>query len=263
MMNISLNTVYRQFMLKIGVTVLASLLGQTALAVCATNESPLSKINTNNDDNGNTIYFCAETFTKDDDLAFKPRAEDIVTGGNQAREIKNNSIQAFPLSSKIDLKGFNVDNLDFKKVVTYLPNPKAMNSEPYLFEFYARILQLTGLNSCSNALTLGNQYSRIKQYLLVNSSKFTANKKSFTAIQNSNDIAKAEGVFLEGPLGSKLAANVYLYHASPTTPNEGFRDGTQFYCRVGIKARVELLPSDTDLTNSGEHKLNIKFESGN
>ena len=259
MMNISLNIAYHQFIIKISVTVLASLIGQTALAICATDESSLSKINTKDDDNGNTIYFCAETFTKNDDLVFKPRAEDIVTGGNQAREMKNNSIQAFPLSSKIDLKGFNVPDLGFNKVVTYLPNPKAMNSVPYLFEFYARILQITGLNSCSNALTLGNQYSRIKQYLLLNSMSFEANEESFIAIQNSNDIAKAEGVFLEGPSGSKLAVDVYLYHANPTTTNTGFRAGNQYYCRVGIKARVEILPSNTDLTNSGEHKLNIKF----
>ena len=263
-MNISLNTAYSQFMIKVGVTVLAGFIGQSALAACATKESDLSKI-TINDGNTNAIYFCAEKFTKDDDLAFKPTADDIVTGGNQAREMKNNSIQAFPLSSKIDLQGFNVANLDFNKVVTYLPNPKgSIEGIPYLFSFYSGITTIgLGLNTCQNAWFdgSGNQYDRIKKHLRSNASLFKANGNIFNIGTNGNDIVELKNMVLTGPSNSVLPANIYLYHANPTSSNMGFRDGNTYYCLVGLKARVEILPSNTSLTNSGEYKLNIKFES--
>lgn len=265
-MNISLNTVYSQFMLKIGVTVLASFIGQSALGACANKGSDLGKIIIDNG-NGNPIYFCAEKFTKDDDLAFKPTAKDIVAGGNQAIEIINNSIQVFPLSSEIDLKGFNVGNLDFNKVVTYLPYPKgSIESTPYLFSFYSGITSIgLGLNTCQNAWFdgSGNQYERIKKYLRSNASLFKANGNSFNIGTNGDDVAELKNVVLKGPSNSVLPANIYLYHANPTSSNMGFREGNTYYCLVGLKARVEILPSNTDLTSSGEHKLNIKFESGN
>ena len=257
MSKISSTAYYHKFLLKIGLTVMAGFIGQTALAACPDTEDinitdPANRVGTAN---GSSVYFCKQIFPNSS-LIFAPTERQLLNGGSQAIS-RGNTIQSFPLSNRVDLMGFNVANLAFNQLSANFPNTNGAFGSPSLFNFYIR-------SSDRNDDCKG-EYQTIKSFLRNNPNVFQLNP-SFSSIAqdatSNTSIVKVKDAKLKSTMDptKDLIANIDLYYANPTE-GQYFTGGTIFNryrdCWFGVGTRVTLNPNNSDLEYAGSYDLQI------
>lgn len=250
---------YQKLLLKMGITALVGLLGQTALAACpdtdginitaaANRVSPI----------GSTpiIYFCKQSFA-DNTLRFAPTETQLLTGGSQVIS-KGSTIQSFPLSNSANLTGFNVANLALNQLSANFPNTNGNFGSPSLFNFYIRSLDTN--DSCTG------EYQTIRTFLRNNPNTFQINT-SFASIApdttSNTSIVKITGAKLKSAIDQtkELTADIDLYHANATLNGQYFTDRAFFPkyrdCWVGVGTRVTITPDSSNVKFAGNYDLQI------
>ena len=288
MSKISSTTYHNKFWLKIGLTALAGLMGQAALAACPAVDSlsDLVRVNQTTDVDGSTIYFCKTLnyAARDPRLEFNVEQEDLVAGGSQAISKNSTSssktIQGFPSNLGIDLGSFDLTATNLKPgtLTAAFPKNPAPNSPPHLFNFYTRVI-VTGLNPSENVRqkACGNpksgQYKIIEDYLKNNPSTFQISSGGNPANGSpSRGFLQFPNVKLASSIApaSNLTADLYLYHMNNKAGQFYTRDApgsrtSYVYCWFGVRAELEIKPKDSsaNLQHAGEYILNIDVNTLN
>ncbi len=257
MSKISSTAYYRKLLLKIGLTAMAGLVGQTALAACPDTDgiNITAAANRVGTADGSSVYFCKQIFPSSS-LNFAPTERQLLNGGSQAIS-KGNTIQSFPLSNRVDLMGFNIPNLAFNQLSANFPNTNGAFGSPSLFNFYIR-------SSDRNDDCKG-EYQTIKSFLRNNPNVFQLNP-SFSSIAqdatSNTSIVKVKDAKLKSTMDptKDLIANIDLYYANPTE-GQYFTGGTIFNryrdCWFGVGTRLTLNPNNSDLEYAGSYDLQI------
>ena len=282
MSKISSTTYHNKLLLKIGLTAMAGLMGQAALAACpeVQNLRELIPLEQNPPINGSTIYFCKTTSylppsASDSRLKFKVEQEDLITGGSQAiSQSKTNSsdtIQGFPSNPKIDLGSFDLSATNLKPGTLIAGFPSRTADTSHLFNFYTRKSINYGNPSLAQSqAACGNpklgEYKIIEEHLKLYPSIFDISPASTSFDRNPNKgFLKFSGVKLESTIvpSSNLTADLYLYHMNNRAGQFFTRDDGLFrsyvYCWYGVRAELEIKPNDSgaNIQHAGEYILNI------
>lgn len=257
MSKISSTAYYHKFLLKIGLTAMAGLIGQTVLAACPDTDgiNITDAANRVGTADGSSIYFCKQIFANSS-LNFAPTERQLLNGGSQAIS-RGNTIQSFPLSNRVDLMGFNVANLAFNQLSANFPNTNGAFGSPSLFNFYIR--------SSNRNDDCKGEYQTIKSFLRNNPNVFQLNT-SFSSIAqdatSNTSIVKVTDAKLKSTMDptKDLIANIDLYYANPTE-GQYFTGGTIFNryrdCWFGVGTRLTLNPNNSDLEYAGSYDLQI------
>ena len=278
MSKISATTYHNKLLLKIGLTALAGLMGQSALAACPEVDdlNDLVRVNQNSDVDGIIIYFCKTLnyAARDPRLEFNVEQEDLVTGGSQAisqSNISSNTIQSFPSNPQVDLGSFDLSATNLKPgtLIAAFPNSTAGTSD--LFNFYTRRFINSGNPSLAQSQAACNtpqagQYKIIENYLKSNPSTFKISSGGSPANSSpSKGFLQFSNVKLVSSIApsSNITADLYLYHMNNKagqffTRYDGFRR-SYVYCWYGVKAELEIKPNDSGakIQHAGEYILNI------
>lgn len=246
---------HHKFLLKIGLTVIAGLMGQTALAACPDTaginiESQVIGTTAGGTAGNETIFFCKQNFPSEA-LLFRPQEEELLSGGSRAIS-KGSTIQTDPLLSSVDLSGFNINDLAFKTLSANFPNTNGLNGpSSSLFNFYTK-------RSSGNDCSL--QYPKIRDFLRVNPGTFETDPKAGVATTDSSSnssIAKISGAKLTSSIDptKNLLADIFLYHANFGQSGQFFTDGSNRYCWFGVGTRVTIKTDNLDY--AGDYTLKI------
>lgn len=248
---------YRKVLLKIAITVMTGLLGQTVLAACPDTDgiNITATANRVGVANGNTIYFCKQSFANNT-LRFAPTETQLLNGGSKVIS-KGNTIQSFPLSNSANLMGFNVANLALNQLSANFPNTNGDFGSPSLFNFYTRIGRR---GDCSS------QYPLMINYLRANPNTFQINTTS-TSIAGDNtsntSIVKITGAKLKSAIDQtkELTANIDFYHANANLSGQFFSDDRLINgyrdCWLGVGTRVTITPNSGNVKFSGNYDLQV------
>lgn len=251
--------------LKIGVTAFASLIGQTALAVCPdpfTIANFESKI-VGKTDAGLNIYFCNQVFSNPA-LTFAPSEDALVSGGSQTIS-KGGTNLTTPLVSSVNLTGFNISDWAFGTLSANFPNINGIGTppSPSLFNFYTK---RNSTQDCSQ------QYPQILNFLRNKPSVFQITDPPSaplpTTDTSNNNIAKITGAKLKSEIDStkEIIADIELYHANANLGGQYFTrpglSGTvrDRYCWFGVGAKMKIKPNGDSLKYSGNYGLKIGVE---
>lgn len=255
MSKISATTHHNNFWLKIGLTAMAGLMGQTALAACPDTAgiNITAAANLVGSLNDSQIYFCKQSFPNTT-LRFAPSETQLLNGGSQVIS-KGNTIQSFPLGSRADLMGFNVTNLGLNQLSANFPNTDGDFGSPSLFNFYIR--SSDSKDNCTS------EYQTIRTFLRNNPNTFHLNT-SFASIAldttSNTSIVKITGAKLKSAIDQtkELTADIDFFHANPTTgqfftnKSQGYRD-----CWFGVGTRVTITPDSDNVKFAGNYDLQI------
>lgn len=248
------SNIQHQYLLKVGVIILVGLLGQSALAACPDSLSINIQDKVVGTSNGQTIYFCKQDFPNSA-LIFKPTNAQLLPGGNRAIS-KGSSIQTQPLSSSVNLAGFDVANLAFNTLSANYPNQNGQFGSPSLFNFYTRIGRR---EDCTN------QYQLMRDFLRANPNVFqlipqSGSSSPQTTGDNLVKITEAKLNSVIDPAKS-LTADIYLYHTNANLSGQFFTDNSIFRgyrdCWVGVGSKVVFNPNNGSLKYAGDYKLEI------
>lgn len=247
---------YDKLLLKVSLTAIVGLLGQTALAACPDTAgiNITAAANRVGSASNSQIYFCKQNFPNTT-LRFAPTETQLLNRGSQAIS-RGNTIQSFPLSNRADLSGFNVANLNLNQLSANLPNTNGDFGSPSLFNFYIR----TDRNS-----TCTSEYQTIRTFLRNNPNTFQLNT-SFASIAPDNtsntSLVKMTGAKLKSAIDQtkELTANIDFYYTNPTTGQyftddrliNGYRD-----CWFGVGTRVTITPDSANVKFAGNYDLQI------
>lgn len=226
--------------------------------------SGLIKLNTSNDVDAQTIYFCKQNgFTINQlSVSFEPNA--LIAGGNQTI-VMGNTAQQFPIQSSVNLIGTGPQNLDLKSLglVTNFPKSGGQYNIQSIFNFYSRVPNLPITNRCNASIYNGNQYEMIKTYLRNNAPAiFKAKNLSTGAIKpatptsNGNDIAVIKDAEI-GLKSSTIKADITFYHANPNTNGQYFTGGGKRFCWIGVSTRIDLKDNAKNINDSGTYAVDI------
>lgn len=226
--------------------------------------SRLIKLNTSNDVDTQTIYFCKQNgFTINQlSVSFEPNA--LIAGGNQTI-VMGNTAQQFPIQSSVNLIGTGPQNLDLKSLglVTNFPKSGGQYNIQSIFNFYSRVPNPPITNRCNASIYNGNQYEMIKTYLRNNAPAIFKAKnlstgiiKSATAINSGNDIAVIKDAEI-GLKNSTIKADITFYHANPSTSGQYFTGGNTRFCWVGISSRINLKDNAKNINDAGTYTVDI------
>lgn len=223
----------------------------------------LTRLNTPNDSDAETIYFCKQKgFTADQlEVRFEPNA--LIAGGSQAIGM-GNTAQQFPIQSSVNLIGPGPQSLDLQSLglVTNFPKSGGQFNTQSIFNFYSRVPHII-TNRCNANIYNGNQYEMIKTYLRNNASAIFKSKnlstgtiKSAIAINSGNDIAVIKDAEI-GLKNSTIKADITFYHANPSTSGQYFTDGNTRFCWVGISSRINLKDNAKNINDAGTYTVDI------
>lgn len=278
MSKISATTYHNKFWLKIGLTALAGLMGQAALAACPAVDSlsDLVRVNQTTDVDGSTIYFCKTLnyAARDPRLEFNVEQEDLVTGGSQAisQNSRSNTIQSLPSNPQINLGSFdlNATNLKPGTLIAAFPNSNAGKSD--LFNFYTRrlITSFFRPSPADSQAACGNpqsgDYKIIETYLQSTPNIFKINSINSSGISSSSKgFLQFSNVKLTSSIApsSNITADLYLHRMNNTSGQFFTRSDGPFryyvYCWYGVRAELEIKPNDSgaNIQHAGEYILNI------
>lgn len=251
---------YDKLLLKLSLTALVGLIGQTAVAACPDTAginitAPSNRVGSADN---TPIYFCKQNFSNAT-LRFVPTETQLLNGGSQVIS-KGNTIQSFPLSNSADLTGFNVANLAFNQLSANFPNTNGQFGSPSLFNFYTRV----GRNDdCSS------EYQTIRTFLRNNPNTFQLNT-SFASIASDNtsntSIVKITGAKLKSTIDQtkELTADIDFYYANPTS-GQFFTSNSPRYrdCWFGVGTRVTITPNSGNVKFAGNYDLQISVLTNN
>ena len=252
MSKISLIAYFRKVLFKTSLIASVSFFAQSALAQC-----PVANANGFNVESlnigasgGKTIFFCKQEFTLPQ-LSYTPTEEALLTGKSRAIS-KGNTIQTFPLMGSVNLSGFSASDLslDLNILQRDFPNNGGQYNKKSLFNFYTKVNRIS---QCAA------EYTRIKNYLRNNSTRFNIIPASTTSFVQGNDpiIGTFKNAKLARDIGtSQLTADIEIYH---TNPGDGqyFTVADGLYCWLGVGTRLNMNPNHTSLKNSGSYSLTI------
>ncbi len=221
------------------------------------------RLNTSNDIDAETIYFCKQNGFTIDQLRISFEPSDLIAEGSHAI-VMGNTAQQFPIQGSVNLIGPGPQNLDLKslKLVTNFPSSGGEYNIQSIFNFYSRVPYIR-TNRCNANFYNGNQYEMIKAYLRNNASAIFKAKnlstnaiKSATSIPNGNDIAVIKDAEI-GLKNSTIKADITFYHANPNTNGQYFTSRNKRLCWVGISSRIDLNDNAENINDAGTYAVDI------
>lgn len=254
----------KKTMVQVGLLASAIFCSQVAIACPEVFDTPgLIKLNTSNDNNAETVYFCKQQGFTNDQLSVKFEPNALVAGGSQAI-VMGNTAQQFPIQSSVNLIGPGPRSLDLKSLglVTNFPKSGGRYNIQSIFNFYSRVEHYIA-NRCDANIYNSNQYDMIITYLRNNASAiFKAKNLSTGAIKpaiatnSGNDIAVIRDAEI-GLKNSTIKADITFYHANPNTNGQYFTGGNKRFCWVGVSARIDLKDNAKNINDSGTYAVDI------
>ena len=133
----------------------------------------VERLNTTNDQDGKTIYFCKQEGFTPSQLQYSLQPNSLLPGGNKVISM-GSAIQKSTLAGSINLIGPGPTPLSLTPVMakTNFPNGGGFDNKSALFNFYTRV-NSSGADKCTGA----SQYNIIRNYLRSNPRIFQSNER--------------------------------------------------------------------------------------
>lgn len=222
----------------------------------------VERLNTTNDQDGKTIYFCKQEGFTPSQLQYSLQPNSLLPGGNKVISM-GSAIQKSTLAGSINLIGPGPTPLSLTPVMakTNFPNGGGFDNKSALFNFYTRV-NSSGADKCTGA----SQYNIIRNYLRSNPRIFQSNErypsssglKVGTAITTGNDLAIIRDAEIRNG-DSYLKADITFYHVNAGGTGQFFTD-TQLnkqFCWVGVGTKIDIRDDATNINKSGDYLLDI------
>lgn len=224
----------------------------------------VERLNTTNDQDGSTIYFCMQTGFSNNELQYNFQPNDLLTGGSQAI-VMGQAIQQSLISNRsIDLTGPGTNNLNLKslKATTNFPVSGGTLGQAAIFNFYSRVNSRSANDQC----TPRDQYTVIRRYLRATPGLFQANNKYpsasgpkiATALTNGNNLAIIRDAEIRQG-NSLLKADITFYQTNAGQTGQYFTDrasGNQF-CWVAVSTKIDIKDNDRNINDAGTYTVDI------
>ena len=224
----------------------------------------VERLNTTNDQDGKTIYFCKQEGFTSSQLQYSLQPNSLLTGGNKVISM-GSAIQRSSLAGSINLIGPGITSLNLNPVIakTNFPNGGGYNNKSALFNFYTRVDSSGNADKCTGA----SQYNVIRSYLRSNPSIFQANNtypsssgpKLATAITTGNDLAIIKNAEIRNG-NSFIKADITFYHVNAGESGQFFTDkdvNKKQFCWVGVGTKIDIRDDATNINRAGEHLLDV------
>lgn len=228
----------------------------------------VERLNTTNDQDGETVYFCKQEGFTPNQLQYSLQPNSLLPGGNKVIPMSQ-AIQKSPLVGSINLIGPGPTPLNLNPVMvkTNFPNGGGFNNKSALFNFYTRVNSSGTADMCTGTRIRKDQYEVIRNYLRANPGIFQSNHrypsssgpKLATAINTGNDLAVIKNAEIRNG-NSYLKADITFYHVNAGESNQFFTDRNVYrkqFCWVGVGAKIEITDDATNINKSGDYLLDV------
>lgn len=257
-------------LLKTGLLIVAGFFTQAALAACPVVyfTSDVVRLNTADDQDGKTIYFCKQDGFTNSQMQYNIQPNSLIDGGSQVIPM-GQAIQKTPINGSINLIGPDVTPLNLKSVIanTRFPNGGGLNNKSALFNFYTRVDSSGTSDMCTGTRTRKDQYDIIRTYLRANPGIFQSNNrypsssgpKVATAITTGNDLAVIKNAEIRNG-NSYLKADITFYHVNAGESGQFFTDrdvNRKQFCWVGVGTKIDIRDDSTNINQAGEYLLDV------
>ncbi|UNK05869.2 hypothetical protein MN210_03570 [Psychrobacter raelei] len=224
----------------------------------------VTRLNTVNDIDGQTIYFCMQTGFSNNQLQYTFQPNDLLTGGSQAI-VMGQAIQRAPISNRsINLIGPGTNTLNLKSLLakTNFPVNGGALGKASVFNFYSRVNSRRGEDQC----TPRDQYTVIRRYIRATPRLFQANNKYpspggpkiATALADGNNLAIIKDAEIRQG-NSFLKADITFYHANAGQSGQYFTDrdtGNQF-CWVAVSTTIDIKDNARNINHAGDYFVDV------
>ena len=228
----------------------------------------VERLNTTNDQDGKTIYFCKQEGFTPNQLQYSLQPSSLLPGGNKVISM-GSAIQKSPLAGSINLIGSGPTPLNLNPVIakTNLPNGGGFKNKSALFNFYTRVDSSGNSDVCTGTRNRKDQYEVIRTYLRSNPGIFQSNHRYSSSsgpllaitLATGNDLAIIKNAEIRNG-NSYLKADITFYHVNAGESGQFFTDIDLYkkqFCWVGVGTKIDIIDDATNINNSGDYLLDV------